>query len=728
MRQIPAALLVVAVSACGGEAREAADVGPAATAQTPRGAPTYARDVAPIIHANCSVCHHEGGPGPFALIDYDDVSDHAEQIVEVTHSGFMPPWLPREGFGSFVGERRLSSADKQTLAAWVEGGRLPGDLARAPEPPSFTHGWQLGPPDLELEAEAAFELPADGTDVYRNFVIAVPPGPARFVKTVELQPGAQQVVHHAVMRVDVSGEARRLDEADAAPGFDGMVFGGAKMPGGRFVGWTPGKAPEPGSDDRSWQLAGGSDLVVQVHMRPSGKPELIRPKVGLHFASHPPTKAALAMELSSTSLDIAPGDGDYRVTDTFVLPADVRVLSVYPHAHYIGKQLEGFATLPDGSKRWLIKIDDWDFDWQDQYRFERPIALPKGSVITMDFRYDNSAENPRNPSSPPRRVVFGPNSTDEMAELILEFEPVNPAELRVLDDAFMAKWLSGQIEGARRRVAEQPRSADALANLGALLARASRAEEAKASYEASLALNDDAGVRVDLALVSIALADPEGAEAQLDAALRLDPSHARAHLVRGNRQRLAGNFAGAVASYKRVIAADPEQVEAHNNLGVTYEKLGQPTRAVEAFARAVELAPGRALFRENHGRALEATHAYTEALAAYSAALERNARSIKAMRGVAWILATHPDPAIRDPQQALRVAEAAGRMTSFRSPEVVEALAAGLAASGRFEPASEAIGRALELARAAKRADLVERYKGHARLFETNQAIVLGGS
>jgi tetratricopeptide (TPR) repeat protein len=717
-------ICLLAVSGCSDE-QDARGAKRSAAAPAEQGPPTFARDVAPIIHANCSICHHDGGAGPFALGNYAEVNDHAEQIVEVTQSGFMPPWLPREGYGNFAGQRHLSAAQKQVLADWVAGGRLPGDLSSLPPLPTYVSGWALGEPDLELQAEAAYALGPEGKDIYRNFVIAVPPGPPRFVKTVELAPGSPQVVHHSVMRVDVEGEARRLDAADPEPGFDGMVFGGATMPGGHFIGWTPGKTPDPGSDERAWQLTGGTDIVVQVHLRPTGKPELIQPKIGVHFAPGPPTKPALAMVLSSTAIDIAPGDRDFRVVDSFELPVDVLVLSVYPHAHYIAKQLEGFATLPDGSRQWLIKIDDWDFNWQDQYRFTHPIALPKGSVITMDHRYDNSAENPRNPFSPPQRIVFGANSTDEMAELILEIQPVNPAELGVLDEASRRAWLSVQIETVERALIDQPDDPEILANLAALLTHAGRHVDAKQRYEAALAIRDDAGTRVELAIVLTTLEHVEAAQAQLDAALQLEPEHPRAHLVRGNHQRLAEQFTAAVASYERAIAADPELVEAHNNLGVAHEKLGQPARAAEAFARATQLAPGRALFWENLGRTREAAEQYDEALTAYRAALDCNINSVKAMRGLAWILATHADPAKRDPARAIALAEAAGRATGFRSPEVLEALAAGLAASGRFEPANEAIGRAIELAQIAKRPDLEARYRLHATSLANRQAIVL---
>jgi tetratricopeptide (TPR) repeat protein len=708
---LPAAGLLAA--ACGDASREPAPVGAKGEGEK-SGPPTFARDVAPLVYAKCSGCHHDGGPAPFPLIEYGEVRDHGEQIVDVTHRGYMPPWLPRPGALAFEYERqrRLTDAEKQLLADWVAAGMPEGELADAPQPPTYQSGWQLGEPDLVLEAEQAFELAADGADIYRNFAIAAPSGAPRFIKAVELLPGSPSVVHHAVMRLDVTGEVRRLDAADPAPGWDGMVFGASTMPGGRFIGWTPGKTPDPGTDERAWLLTGGADLVVQVHLRPSGKPEAIRPKIGLHFATRPPSKRALSMELSSTDIDIAEGETDYRVSDSFQLPADVDLISVYPHAHYIGKQLDSYVQLPDGTRLQLIEIDDWDFNWQDAYRLEQPLRLPKGSVVHLDYHYDNSAANPRNPSSPPKRVAYGSNSTDEMAELILEVEPVNPAEFSLLDEAFMAKWLNGQITTTERKLAIQGDDPQLQAALGALLARSGQLPAAQRRFEASLAQRDDADVRVELSLVLASLGESLAGEAQLDAALALVPEHPRAHLVRGDNARAAGRYADALASYERAIAAAPGLAEAHNNLGVTYEKLDQPARAAEAFAKAAELAPARAMFHENHGRALEASARPTEALAAYRNALDRNPSSIKAMRGVAWVLATHPDAKLRDPVQALQIAEAAGRMTKFRSPEIMEVIAVSLAAAGRVAEAREAINRAIELAVAGKRPDLETRYRG----------------
>jgi len=567
--------------------------------------PTFAEHVAPLVYAHCTPCHHARGSAPFAFEGYDDVRDHAEQIAEVTKSGFMPPWLPVEGRGpELEGARRLSEVERGTLARWVEQGTAAGELARAPAPPVAPDGWQLGKPDLVLETGAPFELPADGADVYRNFVIPVPAEPPlRFVRAIEIVPADPKVVHHGVLRVDLSGSVRQLDASDPEPGFDGMVFAGAGMPDGRFIGWTPGKRLDPGSEARAWRLHGGSDLVLQLHLRPSGKPEAVTARLGLYFSSRPPTQPALSMELASGDIDLPAGAANVHVRDEYTVPADLAVRSIYPHAHYLGKRIDAWATLPDGAERRLVTIDDWDFDWQDQYRFVRPVRLPKGSTIHMDWSFDNSAQNPHNPTSPPKHVTYGPSSTDEMAELILEVEPDDPKDLPALDQDFRRHWLAGQaaiLEAALRR---DPKDADAAANLGAFRQLMGDAAGATAAYEQALRIDPDhVQANVELGIVLLAASKPARAVALLRHATAVAPDQARPHLTLANALRKQGDDEGAIASYRRAIELDEVSAEAHNNLGIVLEQQGELAEAATQFGRASELQPKQALFRNNLAR------------------------------------------------------------------------------------------------------------------------------
>lgn len=565
--------------------------------------PTFADHVAKIVYTECTPCHHDGGSGPFSFTSYAEVRAHATQIAEVTASGFMPPWLPERGHGVFVGARQLTEVEKTTLQRWAAQDAPRGETAAEPSPPKLEGGWQLGKPDLVLDTGTPFELPADGRDIYRNFVVTVPAGPVRFVRAVELLPGDPRVVHHGVLRADTTGSVRRHDAADPATGFDGMIFAGARMPGGRFVGWTPGKRPDPGNDARAFALHPGTDLVLQLHLRPSGKVEPIRARIGLHLAPRPPSRRALSLELSSTEIDLPPGATDVHVGDSYRLPVPVSVRSVYPHAHYLGKRIEGWAELPDGSRRDLVTIADWDFDWQDEYRFVRPVALPAGSTLRMDWSFDNSADNPHNPQSPPVHVRYGAASTDEMAELIFEIEPADPRQLAALDADYARKFLGAQIDVVRKRLKEAPDDADAYADLGAFEHLRGESQAALEAFDAAIA-RDPKHVRAHTER-SIVLATLGRVDDSVTAARRAtaaDAEDARAHLVLANNLRKQGNADDAIAAYRRAIELDGDSANAHNNLGIMLERRGDLADARAHFARAVELSPAQPVFAKNLAR------------------------------------------------------------------------------------------------------------------------------
>ncbi|MBC8069823.1 MAG: tetratricopeptide repeat protein, partial [Deltaproteobacteria bacterium] len=578
------------------------------------------------------------------------------------------------------------------------------------QPPAKPGSWRLGAPDVVLEASEAYTLAADGTDVYRNFVIPVPPEAEGWIKAVELQPGNPKVAHHAVMRVDATDKSAARDAEDPEPGFSGMDFAGAQMPSGRFVGWTPGKAPDPGQVARSFRLGEGSDIVLQVHLRPSGKPESIKPRIGLYLSDRPATRRALAMELSSTEIDLPPGATDVHVRDRYVLPVDVYVITVYPHAHYLGKQLHGWAELPDGSKKWLVKIDDWNFDWQDQYRFAEPLRLPAGAAIAMDYSFDNSAANPHNPSSPPQHVRFGQASTDEMAELILEIEPADPAQLPQLDADFMKAWLERQIRHYEQRLAAAPDDAKAMLALAAFEARRGRTPAAIERYEAALRIvPDQADAHVDLAIVLIETEAWDRARAELERALVLAPDDARTELTLGNLLRKRKDYAPAIVHLRRATELDPAQADAWNNLGIALELDRQLPAAQRALEQALELAPKRTLFRENLARVLGAQGKDADAIAAYRAVLEQDESAVGSLKGMALMLLRTADEGSSNALRAADLADRAAKLTGGRDPTVLEVLATAQHASGKLDRALATAGAALALAKQAGDAALIDR-------------------
>src|SRR5215831_16601357 len=365
------------------------------------GAPvTFNQQIAPILYRNCSPCHRPGESAPFSLLTYDDVKRHAAQIAAVTKRRYMPPWLPEPGHGEFAEERRLTDAEIQEIGEWVKQGTPLGSATHAPQPPKFKDEWQLVTPDLILRVGQPFRAPADGPEIFWNFILPVPITATRWVKAMEVRPGTAKVFHHANVIIDRSRSSRRQEKVPGG-GFGGMDLNVEEEtfdPDGHFLSWKPGSEPVVEPDGMAWRADPGMDLILNVHMRPDGKPETVSPEIGLYFTGQPQKKFPMLVQLEhDAAIDIPPGEKDFLVSDDVRLPLDVDVLEVYPHAHYLGKLIEGYATLPDGTKKWLIRIPEWDLNWQGVYRLKAPMRLPRGTVVSMRYHYDNSPENARNP-------------------------------------------------------------------------------------------------------------------------------------------------------------------------------------------------------------------------------------------------------------------------------------------------------------------------------------------
>ncbi len=482
---------------------------------------TFSRDVAPILHRNCLICHRAGEGAPFELRTYDDARKRARQIAEVTARRYMPPWLPAPEPVAYQDVRRLTDEEIATLASWAAAGAPEGDPRDLPPEPELPSGWRLGPPDLVVELPQPYRLPAGGPDVIRNFVVPLQAA-GRFVKAVELRPGAPGAVHHATVLADTSGTARQLDLADPEPGYEGMV--GAVAPGGHFLGWTPGRQPRPLGEGMAWQIEPGTDLVLQLHLVPTGREESVRPAVGLHWSAEPPRRRPAAIHLGSTAMDIPPGDPAYVVTDSFEVPVDVEALSIYPHAHYTGKAMDAWAVRPDGAEVPLLRIPAWDFDWQDEYWFAQPVALPAGTRLQLKYVYDNSAANPKNPFSPPRRGRWGPRSTDVMGDYWLQVVARDPADEAVLRRALGEKDIRIAIDGYRLRLADDPRDADALARLGRIHSSLGETDQALEYLRRALAIDPRSWIlHFETGLALARARRNEEATTEFRAALELNP-------------------------------------------------------------------------------------------------------------------------------------------------------------------------------------------------------------
>jgi hypothetical protein len=515
-------------------------------AYRPGGVPTFNRDIAPLVFSHCAPCHRPGQAAPFSLLTYADVQKRAQQTAEVTRRRYMPPWLPEPGHGDFMNVRRLTDAQLALLQRWIAAGAPEGSAADLPPAPRWPDDWQLGPPDLVVQMPQAYALAAEGSDVYRNFVLPVPLTTPRFVRAVELNPGNRKILHHAFIKVDRTPQSRRLDEKDAAPGFPGMMVP-AEMPGGHFLTWQPGKMATPLPDGLSWRLDPGNDLVLQAHLNPSGKAENFQPAIGLWFTDRPPTNSCFKLPLMSYLIDIPAGASNHVVSDSFVLPADADLLAVLPHAHNLAREMHGWATLPDGATRPLLLIKNWDFNWQGDYRYAEPVFLPRGTTLHLRYTYDNSAANPRNPSQPPQRTRQGARSTDEMAELWFQLLPRQSSGRALLDEAHAAAMQRRIIEAGEYALRLDPDDFAAHAELGHLLQAQGRWDEAAAHLQAAIRLRSAADEpHCHLGLLYRHLQKPDEAMQEFQTALRLNPANDRAHsnlafvLMEKNRLTEAG--------------------------------------------------------------------------------------------------------------------------------------------------------------------------------------------
>lgn len=568
----------------------------------PAGKPelTFNKDIAPILFNNCAACHHPGGSGPFPLLSYLDAKSHARQIAAVTSERIMPPWLPEPGYGTFLGERRLTEEQISMLRQWISGGMRKGSAADLPPQPKFNDDWQLGKPDLVVELPQPYILLAEGnTESWPRFVLPTSATGTHYVKGIEIQPGDPKVVHHCYIVTDRSqmlhisnGEVYEL----GSTGMENQFSGAGSELDSRFLTWRPGTPPYFEPDGATWRLDKDTDLTLTLHLLPSGKSELIRPRVGFYFSDKPPTKFPMILRLEHDGgIDIPPGVKDYVVSDDLTLPVDVKVLSVLPHAHYLCRDMQAFASLPDGTRRWLIWIKRWNFDWQGVFRYVDPLPLPKGTVLSMRYTYDNSAGNPLNPNRPPKRVVGGPKSSDEMADLWMEVLPARREDLFELEIALM-----------QRRLEKYPNDRQGFADLGAALHAKGRNQEALRPLREAVSLKpDDVQAQNNLGTVQASLGNFDDAIAHFREALKIRPDYFLAWMNLGSALRLQGDPKDAILYFQQASRLRPDSAQAHDKLGLVYAEQGELPEAIQEFQDALHYQPNDAFARESLTRAQE---------------------------------------------------------------------------------------------------------------------------
>ncbi len=377
------------------------------------GPPTFTRDVAPILQQRCQGCHRRDQIGPFVLETYEQTRKRATDIAAVAEDQSMPPWKPTAGVGpKLKHDRSLTAREIAVLTAWAEAGAPRGEPEHMPSPARFPEGWALGAPDLVLEATEDFKVPASGPDVYRCFVIPTNLPRDVLISAVEYRPGNRRVVHHMMAFVDIHGYGRQRDAAEPGPGYSSYSGAGVEI-AGDLGGWAAGNEATHLPDGIGRSLPRRSDVILQIHYHPDGKPEVDRTRLGIHFARKPVKQTLQWANASNYDFRLSPGNPNAEVRASWLVPVDVEALAVAPHMHQLGRDFRMSVTYPNGRQQDLIHIADWDPSWQNTYSFEAPIRLPKGSVVRVVAHYDNSPHS-RNPHRPPRLVKWGPEVTDEM--------------------------------------------------------------------------------------------------------------------------------------------------------------------------------------------------------------------------------------------------------------------------------------------------------------------------
>ncbi len=477
----------------------------------------------------------------------------------------MPPWLPETGYGDFADARRLTDDQIRTIARWVEQGSPLGPPADVPPSPVFPADWKLGTPDLLVEAPNTLDVPATGPEIYWNFLLKPGLTATRYVRALEIHPGNRRIVHHANLLIDRTQSAQRMEKTpgEGFPGMDLTISRSVFDPEGQFLFWSPGGVPLVEPEGFGWRLDPGNVLVLNMHMRPSGKAEQVRPVVALYFTDKKPAKFPIVIQMENDpGLDVPAGRHDFLVSDDFKLPLDADLLALYPHAHYLGRLMEIYATLPGGERKWLLRIPDWNLSWQSVFRYREPVFLPKGSVISMRYHYDNSEANPRNPNHPPIRVTGGNHANDEMAHLWLQILPRGTGDRRrVVEEAIMQHRVDKYI--------------------------------------------DDSSARLNLGVLRLARLDAQGAVPLLLDAVRISPNDAECRSTLGIALRAVGRSSEAIDQLQIALRLRPDLAVAQYNLGLAYLQAGRTAEAIDQFRKTATTYPADTVITDQLARALE---------------------------------------------------------------------------------------------------------------------------
>ena len=635
---------------------------------------TYKNAIAGIVQRNCRSCHRNGGAGPFALESYADVSRHIGTVREVVEAGQMPSWPPVAGFGSFAHSRELSEDDLKLILDWISSGYPEGE-GSVDVVADLSSVASEREPDLIVKLAEPFVAPASGEDVFRNFVVPLGLKDKVYATAMEFRPNVRGAIHHATFVQDTAGVGRSLDQQDLTSGFEGIA--GGMSAGDHFVGWTPGKVAKGFGDGLAWTLQPGADLIVQLHLLPTGKEEVVQPEIAFWLTDVPPRLESATLHMSATDISIPADEPSHVVTRNVKLPVACKAVSIYPHAHFLCKEVKVFAILPDQTPAPLIWIKPWNFDWQDEYFFTTPVELPAGSEIRMQFVYDNSSTNDRNPFAPPETVEWGSRSSDEMADVWIKLVPDDQSKVAMLRDAFDRLEIENLKKGYEFELSRDPSDFVANSRLGHLLVSEGRAAEALPLLSAALKVDPTSWSvlhNLGLAYFASTPADLPRALKCFQLALDSNPDFVPARRGMATVLAMSGQVEESLNHFSQYLEARPEDAEVRGNFGVVLARLGRSDEAEREYRRALSDDPRNVSTCANLASLLERTGKSDDAAAVLQSGIDADSGSVRLRLALAALFQRR-----NQPEAALRLLTEVLKL----DPENVDALTALEVLSGQ---------------------------------------------
>jgi Flp pilus assembly protein TadD len=689
---------------------------------TGQGTVTY-DDVAPLLSENCVGCHRPGGLGPFSLTTYEEARTRAERIVEMAASRRMPPWLPLRGYGQspFAQEPPLTDAGIETLRRWVAAG-TPAGRARGSEAPAAGPDWPLGEPDLIVSMAEPYTVAAGSGVAYRNFALPVDIPAPRWVRAVDIRPNpaGRAAIQRAQVTLDDTGTGRRLQEEQDAGGYPGIAPDHGRFPPGDFLVWSGGRRTARGAEELAWQIDPGTDLLLQLGLRAREQPVDVQASVGLYWTDQAPATRSVGIVLDAPALDIPAGEPAHVVEDRYLLPVPVDVTGIYAYLHHLGKGVEVTAEVPDGSTLGLLHIDDWQFDWQDGYRFTEPVRLPTGTLLRARFTLDNSAANPRNPSTPPVRVRYNPDDTSPRAEVFLQAIPASPDDHAALVNNLSLKQARNDMLGLQAMLRVDPNDYRSHTDLAARYLTLGQLALARQHLDQALSLAPQhPTAHFNLGSLLVAEGDTAGAIDAFREAIAIRPEYPAAHNNLGALLAATGSLGDAIVYYRLALQFGSRDASAHYNLGNALLSTGSVEEAITHFREALTLTPDDPDVHTNLARALVAVNDLAGGVTHYQRALETNPQNPLALVGLSWLRAAAPDAALRSPSEALALVQQAVALIGMEHPEVLDTLAAAYAAVGRFDDALTTARQAADAARGTAFESRVPGIEARVRLYLT---------